>query len=96
MSHFRRGSTRFDPDSNDDWTKTPFPFFHQMSEETSRQAVDGHQADFLSLDDVHNLEADSDPDFALVEQCAKDSVERFDRERGRPASQFGMVLKSDL
>ena len=58
-----------------------------MSEETSR--VDGRQADFSSLDDVHNLEADSDPDLALVERCVEDTTERFDGERGESAGRFG-------
>ena len=72
VRRFGRGGTWLDPDPNDDWTKTPFASFHRMSEETS--GVDGHQAFFSSLDDVHNLEADSDPDLALVERCAGDSA----------------------
>jgi hypothetical protein len=77
VSHFRRGSSGFDPNPNDDWTKAPLPsFFRRVSEETSR--VDGRQANFSSLDDVHNLEADSDPDLALIEWCVEDSADRFD------------------
>ncbi len=88
VGRFGRGSTGFDPDPNDDRTKTPLPsFFRRVSEEPSR--VDGCQADFSSLDDVHNMEADSDPDLALVERCVEDSAERFDGERGESASRFG-------
>jgi hypothetical protein len=88
VSRFGRGSTGFDPNPNDDRTKTPLPsFFRRVSEETSR--IDGRQADFSSLDDVHNLEADSDPDLALIERCVKDSADRFDGERGESASRFG-------
>ena len=79
MSRFRRGSTGFDPNPNDDWTKTPLPSFRRMSKETGR--ANGRQADLSSLDDVHNLETDSDPDLALIERCVEDSVDRFDGER---------------
>ena len=88
VGRFRRGSIRFDPNPNDNRTKTPLlSFFRWVSEETS--GVDRRQADFLSLDHVHYLEADSDPDLALVERRVKDSVERFDGERGESPSRFG-------
>ena len=66
VSRFRRGSTGFDLYPNDDRTKTPLPsFFRQVSNESSR--VDGRQADFSGLD-VHNLEAENNPDLALIER----------------------------
>lgn len=67
-----------------------------MSKETSR--VDGRQADFSSLDNVHNLEADDYPDLALIDRCVENSVDRFDGEKGKSASRFfegrGVVVRS--
>ena len=97
VSHFGRGSTGFDPYPNDDRTEAPLPScLRWVSKETSR--VDGRQADFSSLDDVHNLEADSDPDISLIERCVEDSTDRFDGERGESACRFfegrGVVVRS--